>query len=268
MRLAPPILFGLHELKALLFPPNCSFCLAPIEDYNSLCPRCWLSIRFINRGLCKGCGEPIQGKTLQKYPPNINTAYCPYCQRLKPSHTNDGFSASVMYDEFIRPFIVQMKNHNGTALALLFAKFFHVEDFAGADYIVPVPIHPLRLYQRTYNQAALLAYALRHWHGAEIPPVVPELLEKQRYTPKQKGRSQAERMANVDGSFSVPAKHRATMKGKVIVVLDDVLASGATLRACQRALMEAGAKEVRGVALAKTVPDKPACLDTITPAIG
>lgn len=246
-------IFIAHKIKMVVFPPICAFCGDPTEDYNSLCAKCWLSINFINRGVCRTCGNAINVSHMQKYPSNISMEYCHECQRLGALDKHPNFIAAIAYDDFVKPFIIRMKQKNAPELALLFAKFFHAEDFSGADYIVPVPIHPLRLYHRTYNQTALLAYALRHWYGNAVPPIALDLLKKTKYTPKQKGKNAQSRIHNVQNSFIVPSHLRKHVEDKVIVILDDVLASGATLQACQQALQAAGAKEVRGVALAQTM---------------
>lgn len=246
------LLFALHKIKLFLFPPICTFCSEPTEEYDSLCSKCWLSVKFINRGVCKYCGEAIDGENPQKYPFNISTGYCQNCFKLGFCKPSNNFMASIAYDDFVKPFIIKMKQHNSPNLALLFAKFFHVSDFEKADLIIPVPIHPLRLYQRTYNQTALLAFALKYWYGNAVPPVAVNILKKSHYTSKQKGKNAAERAANVKDSFFVPPHMQKHIKDKSIVIIDDVLASGATLNECKQVLEKAGAKEVRGIALAQT----------------
>jgi ComF family protein len=156
-----------------------------------------------------------------------------------------------VYDDFSKQFILRLKDKNEPHFALVFAKFFHEHDFDGIDYIVPVPIHSRRLLTRTYNQSALLALGIKCWYP-KCPEVNLHVLIRNRYTPKQKGKDTVERAKNVQDCISVPSRMRNLVKGKRIAVVDDVAASGATLAECKKALEQAGALEVRCIALAKT----------------
>jgi ComF family protein len=186
----------------------------------------------------------------EKY--NITTSIqcCAECCNFEESSDKNIF-ASIIYDDFSRQFILRLKERSEPTLALVFSKFFHESDFIGLDIIVPVPIHPRRLWIRTYNQSALLARGLKFWHP-ECPDVNLCVLKRHRYTPKQKGKDAGARELNVKDCFSVPQRWRRFAQGKRIAVIDDVTASGATFSECQKALNDAGAQEVRCVALAKT----------------
>jgi ComF family protein len=157
----------------------------------------------------------------------------------------------VVYDDFIKQFILRFKHGNAIQYAKIFAKLFYREDFRGADCVVPVPIHPIRLFKRTYNQAALLAFSLKKLYD-DFPAVNIQIIKKNRYTSSQKKKKFQQRVENVANSFVVPDKHVKFVQHKTIVVLDDVVASGTTLLECKRVLEEAGAKEVRCVALARS----------------
>jgi ComF family protein len=164
---------------------------------------------------------------------------------------NLNIAASIVYDDFSKKFILRMKEHNDPSLALVFAKFFHESDFSDIDFIVPVPIHPGRLWSRTYNQAVLLAQGIKFWHP-KCPDVKLRILKRHRYTPKQKGKDALTRARNVKDCFSVSTQLNELLHGKRIAVIDDVVASGSTLIECRNTLFEAGAREVRCIALAKT----------------
>lgn len=242
--------FWLSKIKTILFPPTCAFCGTPTEEYYSLCSHCWLSLNFINRNTCRCCGAPIQAKQAERYPSDISTQCCEACLRSGFSPPCHQFIAALVYDDFSKPFILRMKEHNEPHLALVFAKFFNKNDINNVDFIVPVPLHPLRLWQRTYNQAALLALGLRHWNK-DCPPVRLDLLKRTQCTPKQKGRNKEERTRNVNGVFTVPSAAQSIIKEKTIALIDDVIGSGATMSECRRVLLASGAAEVRALALAK-----------------
>lgn len=159
--------------------------------------------------------------------------------------------ASLAYDDVSKPFLLRLKERNETYLALVFARFFDKRNWQGVDMFVPVPQHPLRLLQRTYSQSALLALGIRHWNP-DAPPVQLGVLERIRNTPKQKGMNAEQRLQNVQGCFAVPTKAMPRVKGKSIALIDDVAGSGATLGECKKTLLEAGAREVRLLVVAKS----------------
>lgn len=243
--------FLLCKIKVILFPPVCTFCSARTEEYYSLCSKCWFSIKFINRNVCRCCGEGIVGQNIQKYPGNICINYCGECKKLGFTDFDENVVSSVIYDDFVKQYIIKFKQNNSPSLALLFSRFLHFEDFVGFDLIIPVPIHPFRLFKRTYSQTALIANAVKYWHE-NTPPVSLNILRKSRYTPKQKGKHSNERMDNVKDSFFIPKNKKNKVYMKKIILIDDVLASGATLLECKRVLEECGAKKVKCITIAKT----------------
>lgn len=243
----------MNRIKSLLFQPTCAFCGDPVECYASLCPKCWLSIKFINRNVCKYCGEAINFEEQKKYDNKTSFQSCSRCESLlEYSSVKDNVLASIIYDDFSKPYILKFKHGNSIEYAALFAKFFHKNDFVDIDYIIPVPIHPFRLYKRTYNQTALLAFAIKKIHK-DMPPILLGCLKKSKYTKSQKGRNFIERHNNISDSFFVNKKFIEKIKGKRVVIIDDVVASGATMLECKKVLQDAGAKEVRCIALAKTI---------------
>ncbi|MDR1208508.1 MAG: double zinc ribbon domain-containing protein [Holosporales bacterium] len=250
MELFLEILMKIGKIKELLFPPVCAFCGAQTENYYSLCSNCWFSIKFVNRNVCRYCGTPIKNGMSEKYNSTTSSQCCKECNRVGVSVDPD-IAASIVYDDFSKKFILRMKERNDPSLALVFAKFFHESDFLDVDFIIPVPIHPGRLWSRTYNQAALLAQGIKFWHPG-CPDIELHALKRHRYTPKQKGKDASARARNVKDCFSVSTRRRAMLHGKRIAVLDDVAASGSTLIECRKTLCEAGAQEVRCIALAKT----------------
>lgn len=253
MLLGLHVKFMCHTIKTILFPPSCAFCGADVDEYYSLCSKCWFSLHFINRNVCRYCGESIiPGKGgCEKYSDFLSTQCCEACRRLGGTPLRSDALASLVYDDFSKPYILRMKNNNETQLAFVFARFFHKADFEGMDYLVPVPLHPLRLSWRTYNQAALLALGIQKWNK-DCPSVRFDLLKRIRPTAQQKGKNVKERLQNVRNQILVPPESFAEVRGKKIAVIDDVVASGATLSECRRVLLDAGAEEVRCLALAQS----------------
>lgn len=253
MTLGIHLRFLMDTVKTLLFPPSCSFCGASINEYYSLCSNCWFSLQFINRNVCRYCGESlVPGESgCEKYPKALSTQCCELCQRLGGTPLRSNTLSCLVYDDFSKPHILRLKEHNDPHLALVFARFFHKTDFIKMDYLIPVPLHPLRLCWRTYNQAALLVLGIRKWNQ-ECPTIRFDLLKRIRPTPQQKGRNARERRQNVRNQIIVPPSKVPDVRGKRIAIVDDVVASGATLSECCRVLLEAGASEVRCLALAQT----------------
>lgn len=253
MTLGMHLRFVVDTVKTLLFPPSCSFCGAAVDEYYSLCSNCWFSLQFINRNVCRYCGESlIPGESgCEKYPEALSTQCCKSCRRLGGKSLKSNALACLVYDDFSKSYILRLKEHNDPHLALVFARFFHKADLKGVDYLIPVPLHPLRLSWRTYNQAALLVLGIQKWNE-DCPRVRFDLLKRIRPTPQQKGRNARERLQNVRNQILVPPDKVVDVQGKSIAVIDDVVASGATLSECRRVLLEAGASEVRCLALAQT----------------
>ncbi len=157
------------------------------------------------------------------------------------------------YDDHSRDLILGFKYADRTFAAPAFARWM-VRAAAGlindADLVVPVPLHRFRLWRRRYNQAALLALGITKLAGKQA---VPDLLVRKRATPSQGRLSAAQRRANVRGAFAVRAERRAELAGKRVLLVDDVMTTGATVSSSARALLRAGAAAVDVVTLARVV---------------
>ncbi len=200
-----------------------------------LSARSWERIAFIDGPLCDGCGAP--------YPYDVGAGVlCPACSigvRLI-SRTR----AACVYDEHSRDLILKLKHADRTDLAPLFARWLSraaAELLEGADLICPVPLHRRRLLARRYNQAAEIARPLSKSAKAAY---APGLLVRARATPTQGGKSGRGRRENMRNAFAVPKRAVARVAGKRILLVDDVLTTGATAEACARALLRAGAAAV------------------------
>jgi ComF family protein len=191
---------------------------------------------------CVACGMPFPH-------PMGEDAVCAECARER--HSWDRVRAVLRYDKHSRRLVLGLKHGDRTHVARAFGRWMHragSEILAGADLLVPVPLHWTRLFQRRYNQAALLAQAIRSAGG---PPVAADWLVRRRRTPMQGRLGPAARERNVRSAFAVrPAR---SLAGRRVVIIDDVMTTGATVNECARVLKRAGAVSVGVLTLARAV---------------
>lgn len=229
----------------LILPPLCLKCRAPVGDPQAVCAACWNEIRFLGPPHCAQCGLP--------FPHALGEGVkCAVCISRPPSFAVG--RAAVAYDDASRDLILSFKHGDRLEAAPLFARWMANaarEVLADAEIIMPVPLHWRRLFARRYNQAAVLALAIaKH----TMTPVATGVLKRRRPTPSQGEMFSARaRMKNVAGAFAVAKTDRTKLAGKRIVLVDDVLTTGATLSACTKTLLRAGAATVSFVTLARVV---------------
>ena len=228
----------------LLLPPRCLACGEIVSADGALCPTCWSKVAFIAAPCCRRCGVPFS------FDPGAG-AECGECVRRPPPF--ERARAALRYDDASRPLILGFKHADRTHAAPAFAAWMARAAgplLAEADVIVPVPLHWTRLVRRRYNQAALLALALGRI-GAR--PVVPDALVRRRRTPSQGRLRRLGRFRNVAGAFAVDPRRADRIAGRRVLLVDDVLTTGATVEACIRALRGAGATAVDVLTLARVV---------------
>jgi ComF family protein len=234
---------GRRLLDAVL-PPRCLGCVQPVERPGLLCGDCWREMHFLAPPYCACCGYPFEYEEEAE-------ALCAGCLGAPPPFVRA--RAVLRYDDHSRGLILRFKHADRIEGARAFAAWMQRaggELLAESDVIVPVPLHWLRLFQRRYNQAALLAQALGR--ATELP-VVPDLLLRRRNTPSQGHLSADQRARNVAGAFAVHRRQRQRLAGARVLLIDDVMTTGATAAACTRTLRRAGAKQVRVLTLARVV---------------
>ena len=202
----------------------------------------WSRVTFIEAPFCDGCGAPFE------YDLGAG-ALCVACQARRPAF--DHGRAACVYDEHSRDLILKLKHADRVDLSGLFARWLSraVADIAAdLDALTPVPLHRWRLLGRRYNQAAEIARPLARMTGLTY---FPDAIQRRRATAPQGGRSGTGRRRNVAGVFVVPHAWKAKVAGKRILIIDDVLTTGATAEGCARALKAAGAARVDLVVIAR-----------------
>lgn len=200
----------------------------------------WSRITFVDGPVCDGCGAPFE----YSIGPGVRCAAC----QARP-RAFDRARTACLYDEHSRDLILQLKHADRTDLAGLFARWLSrsaAELIADCDAIAPVPLHPHRLRARRYNQAAEIARPLARWSKRGY---LPEALVRRRATDSQGGKSGRGRRLNVSGAFEVPRPAR--VHGRRILLIDDVMTTGATAEACAKALRKAGAAAVDVAVIAR-----------------
>ena len=233
--------FGRTIVDAVL-PPRCLACGAVVDEPDALCGRCWAAINFFAPPWCAVCGLPFP------YPMGEG-AVCAACAREQASW--DRARAVLRYDRHSRRLVLALKHGDRTHLARALGRWMRRaggEILDGADFIVPVPLHWTRLFARRYNQAGLLAHAI---HAAGVPPVAPDWLVRRRRTPSQGRLGPLARARNVQGAFAL--RPGRSVKGRRLVIIDDVLTTGATVEECARVLRRAGAEFVGVLTLARAL---------------
>jgi ComF family protein len=225
----------------MVLPPLCIGCHARIMDHDALCPSCWRQISFIQPPMCDRLGIPL---AIDTGGPTLSAA------AIADPPDYDRARAVARFDGLMRVLIHGFKFHDSHNGRRLFGRRLAVaghELIAEADLLVPVPLARWRLLTRRFNQAQVLAAEIGRRSGK---PVNPFALARSRSTPHQVGLTRAQRLRNVSGVFRVPSNEWPKVSGKAIVLIDDVITSGATASAAAMALKRAGARRVDVLALA------------------
>ena len=243
-RIAAPLQAVLRFIVDTALPPLCPACRSPLGDGAGLCAACWAKLAFIEPPYCARLGIPFA------YDPGPGLLSM---EAIANPPAFDRARAAVRYDDIARHLVHAFKYADRLDLAPMMGAWMAragQELTDGADALVPVPLHWRRLWARRFNQSAALAGAISRLTAV---PVVADALRRVRATPQQVGLDKNERAQNVQGAFKVAPERQAEVAGRRLILVDDVLTSGATSNACARALLRAGAAHVDVLVFARVV---------------
>jgi len=233
-----------NMLLDAVLPPRCLKCGELVGDHGALCGTCWAGLRFVSEPCCAACGLPFEFDLGPE-------ALCGACSGERPRF--DRARAALVYDEASRDLILRFKHADRLEGAKTLAGWMARAGaglIAEADLIAPVPLHRWRLVRRRYNQAAILA----NWVGrTQGKRVAPDLLVRRRPTQSQGHLGRTARRQNVAGAFALNSRSDQAVAGRRVLLIDDVLTTGATAEACAKVLLKAGAKAVDLLVLARVV---------------
>lgn len=235
-------------LADLVVPPLCLSCHALIATHDALCPACWGKIDFIREPLCDRLCIPMPFDTGGTMISAAAAADPPDYDRARAVARFDGVMRELVHDLKFRD------RHDARRLFGRWLAEAGAGLLADADLIVPVPLTRGRLFGRRFNQSAILALEVSRLTGVKAETLA---LLRVRRTPPQVGLTREQRRQNVAGAFAVAGDRKARIEGAKVVLIDDVITTGATAGACARALKRAGAARVDGLALALVTGDAP-----------
>ena len=232
-----------HVLDFAL-PPRCLSCQEPMAPPGGLCPACWPAVRFIAEPLCQRCGAPLEQAQTE-----------PSCGHCLSTHGPlERIRAAMLYDDGSRDLVLHLKHADALAGVPVLARWMQragADLLQDADFLIPVPLHWQRLFKRRYNQSAELTRALARLSKVRA---LPDGLVRTRRTPSQGGLSHRQRRENVRDAFGVKDRYRERINGAKIILIDDVMTTGATLEECASALAAGGAARVDALTLARVPP--------------
>ena len=225
-----------------LYPPTCLHCDAPVGTAQALCPACFRELRPITAPLCPRLGIPFE----VFLGPDALSA-----EAIADPPPFDRARSAVLYNAVARKLVSRLKYGDRPELAAFCARLMLTagHEFWGAEpVLVPVPLHPWREFTRRYNQSTELARAVGALTGATVDPL---LVRRKKNTRRQVGLTADARVRNVAGAFLAHPDILARLKGRPVVIVDDVITTGSTVRAVSRALQKAGVERIDVLSFAR-----------------
>ncbi|MBQ7290040.1 MAG: ComF family protein [Alphaproteobacteria bacterium] len=233
----------INKILEFLFPPACPLCGTPVSTHGELCATCWTSINWIDNPKCARCGYP--------FPADLDLGGMPLCPVCAVGKSElDWIRSACVYDDASKGAMLPFKHAGKIQYARFMSRamIWALRDIdMDADIIMPVPLARRRLFKRGYNQATLLARPIAHAYGLKMD------LDsvRRKYRDDMGHKNARERAENIRGVFSVVQPDK--IRGKKILLVDDVMTSGATFSEMRRVLIRAGATAVYGVTFCRVV---------------
>lgn len=230
-----------------ILPPRCIVTGDIVDTQGMVSGSVWGKLNFISSPYCNCCGFPFDYDLDSLGEGNL----CAVCLKYPPIY--DKARSALVYDDASRDIILGYKHGDQTYALPTFLPWLEragADLFDGVDYIMPVPLHPFRLLRRRFNQSGLMAQILGKERRLDC---LVDGLKRIRATPVQGFLERSERKKNVKNAFRVSDKYTQSLKGKNILLIDDVLTTGATISECTKELKRHGVNEVRILTLARVV---------------
>lgn len=231
----------IRHLTDFLYPASCLFCREEVLNFESICAKCWNQLPFIREPHCSICSYSLKGAIYEEDP---------ICFRCRSNKPNYDFAYSLLeFNKFSQHLIHGLKFYDRHEYSQIFAKLIlarfknHISD---SDIIVPVPMHKIKRLIRLYNHSQILAMDIGHLLEKKN---YSDILIKSKHTRSQSSLGQKVRAKNLIGSIKVQNNHK--IKGKKILLVDDVITTGATIDLCARELKKSGAKNVIVLSIAR-----------------
>lgn len=233
-------------LVDLVYPPRCPICGDAIGEHGALCLPCWNELVIPGVPACASCQRPFGNADMPA------GSLCAVCLAEQPRHA--GISAATLYNDTSRKLVLAFKHGNKIALSRMLAKMIlaRLPELESEWLVVPVPLHFRRQWQRGFNQSALLAREIAKARGHEL---LVDGLQRTRATPSLGGLGRKERAKGLTGVIVANPKRTGKLDGAQILLVDDVMTSGATTNACLKALRKAGAETMRIACFARVLDE-------------
>lgn len=250
---------GLRPVADFLYPPRCPLCGEGIEAQSGLCSACWSGLAIPGEPACAGCQIPLGDHAAAG-------SLCAPCMANPPKHA--GIAAATLYNETSRQLVLRFKHGGRIALATMMSRqmLSSLGELPDDALLVPVPLHRWRVWRRGYNQAALLGQEIGKLGKREVGV---DTLQRVKQTPSLGGLGRRAREKALAGAIVTNPRRKAELKGRPVILVDDVLTSGATTDACTRVLRRAGAASVRIACFARVLdealPPQPSAPESETP---
>jgi ComF family protein len=236
----------LSWLLDAIFPPRCLACPESVSEQGSLCQPCWEKLHPLAPPFCQSCGVPLT-------PGTPEDSWCGRCLLNPPPYAKA--RSAMIYEDTAQHLVARLKYADGTALASAMAKWMvqsfhhHFKESEMPDYVMPIPLHWRRLLWRKYNQSGLLAKEFSLLSGI---PYECSALRRRFFAPRQTGLSRRGRERNIRHQFDCHPRFNDRIKEAHILLVDDVMTTGATLREASQCLLRAGAGRVSALCFART----------------